>query len=226
MTDGTAIAGADYQATSGTLTWAEGESADKSFTISIVDDNEFEGDETVNIDLASATGAGLGSLRSAVLSIVDDELAVAGTVELSASSYSAGEGDGFITISVTRNGGAKGAVSIDYSTNAGTQRRASIISRRAVLSWSDGDASQMSFQISLTNDSTDENNETLTVMLSNPIGGLGIGNPSTATVTIVDDDTTPMPSSSGGGSGILFVSGLLIFAARRRGRTCSQKCAV
>jgi hypothetical protein len=71
--DGTATAGIDYTTTSGALTFAEGETT-KSFTVSIVDDSEEEGSETVNLTLSNPTGGALlGTPGMAVLTIVDDD---------------------------------------------------------------------------------------------------------------------------------------------------------
>lgn len=70
--DDTAIAGSDYSATSGTLTFADGQTR-KAFTIPINNDSEVETDETVKITLSNVTDASLG--RSlATLTITDDDL--------------------------------------------------------------------------------------------------------------------------------------------------------
>lgn len=71
--NGTAAAGSDYTAASGTLTFAPGETT-KTFTIPIIDDNLREPNETVNIILSNPTnGATLGSQSTAVLTIVNDD---------------------------------------------------------------------------------------------------------------------------------------------------------
>ncbi len=71
ISNGSANAGSDYTATSGTLNFAIGETT-KTFTIPIVDDTLVEGNETVNIRLISPTnGAELGTISTAVLTIVD-----------------------------------------------------------------------------------------------------------------------------------------------------------
>ncbi len=55
--DGTASSGADYVGASGTLVWADGETADKTFTVSTKIDQLVEGSETVNLQLnGDATG--------------------------------------------------------------------------------------------------------------------------------------------------------------------------
>jgi hypothetical protein len=55
--DGTATAGSDYTATSGTLNWGAGDSADKSIVIPITDDATQEGGEQFVVQLSNLTGA-------------------------------------------------------------------------------------------------------------------------------------------------------------------------
>jgi hypothetical protein len=70
--DGTARAGTDYVATSGTLTFNPGEFV-KTFTIPILINPLIKGNETVILNLSAPTnGASLGIPSSAVLVIVDD----------------------------------------------------------------------------------------------------------------------------------------------------------
>ena len=77
--DGSATAGSDYITTNGTVNWADGDGTDKTFTVSIIDDSEVEGDETVNVYLTSPTGgASLGTNDTAVLTITDNDTASGG----------------------------------------------------------------------------------------------------------------------------------------------------
>ena len=69
--DGTGLAGTNYLATSGTLTWTAGDPNPKTFTIGILNDNLAAGNKTVNITLSNVTGAILNDSVSAVLTIVD-----------------------------------------------------------------------------------------------------------------------------------------------------------
>ncbi|NJD59811.1 MAG: hypothetical protein C3F13_18385 [Anaerolineales bacterium] len=70
--DGTATAGTDYTAASGTLTFPAGETS-KVFTVTILSDDKHESTETINITLSSPINAILGSPSSAVLTILDDD---------------------------------------------------------------------------------------------------------------------------------------------------------
>src|SRR5262249_10176354 len=72
--NGTATAGSDYTAVNQTVSFANGDTANKTVSIPILDDHIFEGNETVNIALTNPTGgATLGSPNTAVLTIVDNE---------------------------------------------------------------------------------------------------------------------------------------------------------
>jgi hypothetical protein len=72
--NGTAAAGADYQAVSGTLSWGNGDGAPKSFAITILDDALVEGSETVTVTLSNVSGgAAPGTPQTAQLTIGDDD---------------------------------------------------------------------------------------------------------------------------------------------------------
>lgn len=71
--DGSALAGLDYSPTSGTLSWNDGDSSNRSFTLPILDDDESEGPETVNLALSSPTGGADLGTSAATVTVVDDE---------------------------------------------------------------------------------------------------------------------------------------------------------
>ncbi|MFY9823285.1 MAG: Calx-beta domain-containing protein [Thermoanaerobaculia bacterium] len=54
--DGTATAGQDYTAASGTLSWAAGDETPKTFAVPVTDDTTAEGVETIHLTLSSPTG--------------------------------------------------------------------------------------------------------------------------------------------------------------------------
>lgn len=71
--NGTAVAGTNYQANSGTLTWQDGDAAEKSFDVTIFDNGTEDGDVTVDLSLSNPTGGADLGLSAAILTIVDDE---------------------------------------------------------------------------------------------------------------------------------------------------------
>lgn len=79
--DNTATQPSDYTAASGTLNWADGDAADKTFTVTIADDSTVELTEAFNVTLSNAVTATLGSISSASVSISDnDSVSISGTV--------------------------------------------------------------------------------------------------------------------------------------------------
>jgi hypothetical protein len=72
--NGSALAGTDYTAASGTLSWGDGVTTSQTFQVAIANDSADEADETINLALSGATnGATLGSPATAVLTITDDD---------------------------------------------------------------------------------------------------------------------------------------------------------
>ncbi|MFO0953440.1 MAG: Calx-beta domain-containing protein [Isosphaeraceae bacterium] len=195
--NGTATAGSDYTAVSGDLTWADGDSAPKSFTIPILDDTVTEPNETVNITLSSpAGGATLGSPATSVLTIVDNDPppAPAGTLQFSASTASVNESAGTVVLTVTRLNGSGGAVSVQFATANGTAVAPGDFAATAgTLSWAAGETGSKTITVPIVNDTLVEGNETFTVALSSPAGGATLGTPASVVVTIVDDDVAPPP---------------------------------
>jgi len=117
-------------------------------------------------------------------------IANAGTLNLSASTYSVLESGGAVTVTVTRTSGSSGAVGVSYATSNGTATAGSdYTATSGTLSWADGDSASKTFNVSITDDSTvNEGNETFTVIISSPTGGATLGATSSATVTITDND--------------------------------------
>jgi Zn-dependent metalloprotease len=214
-TNGTATAGSDYIAATGTLNWLDGEVGNKSFTVAISDDDTYEGgNEIVNLQLSSPSGAILGDIPIAALAIIDNDPAP--VIAFSNATYSVSEADGSATITVTRSINSEPTITVNYQATAGTATAGSdFTATSGTLSWADGDGAAKSFTVPLLNDTTHENDETLTLTLSNPTGGASLGTPASATLTIVDDDPVPTGGGGGGAFGWAFLLfGLLLQLVR------------
>jgi hypothetical protein len=72
-TDGSAAEGYDYIATSGTFDFAEGEDS-KTFSVTVIEDGLLEDDETIVLTLSGASGANLGAVPEATLTITDNDM--------------------------------------------------------------------------------------------------------------------------------------------------------
>ncbi len=70
--NGTAMAGADYTAATGTVSFTAGINS-KTFNVPIINDTTREGNETVNLALSAPVGATLAAPSSAALTIVSNE---------------------------------------------------------------------------------------------------------------------------------------------------------
>jgi hypothetical protein len=193
--DGSATQGSDYTSNSGTLTFGPGE-ASKQFSVPIAEDAAVEGDETVNLTLSNPTnGAVLGAPVAAVLTIIDNDTSGgAGSLQFSAASYSEAENAGTATITVTRTGGSTGAVGVSFATSDGSADAGSdYTATSGMLSFATGETTK-TFTVALTDDPSAEPDETVILTLSNPTGGATLGNPASATLTILDTDRGGPPT--------------------------------
>ncbi len=78
--DGTATAGGDYQATSGTLNWPAGDTTERTLSVSVNSDSASEGDETFSIQLSNAGGnAAIDGVDSFQVTLANDAPAVTPT---------------------------------------------------------------------------------------------------------------------------------------------------
>ncbi|MEN8219751.1 MAG: Calx-beta domain-containing protein, partial [Pseudomonadota bacterium] len=189
--DDTAMAWNDYTPTAGTLNWNNGDTSDKTFTVSITDDAIFEGDETFNLTLSNATGgATIGEPSTAVVTIIDDEKPPKGTLQFSSATYNVNETGGTITIPVKRINSKEGDISVMYVTDNGTATAGNDYTPTiGTLNWNNGDTSDKTFTVTIIDDAIFEGDETFKLMLSNATGGATIGEPSTAVVTIIDNES-------------------------------------
>ena len=180
---GNATAGTDYTATSGTLTFNPGQSS-ATFNISLFDNHQIGSDKTVNITLSNPThGATLGTPSTATLTIKNTN---SPTLQFGTDSYSVNEGDGSVTITVTRNtalatstivyatGGGSGVPGVDYQPTSGT------------LTFSPGQTSQ-TFTIPILDAGRVSGSQTVGLTLSG-VTGAQLGAPGVATLTINDND--------------------------------------
>jgi len=203
-TSGTAVAGIDFTATSGTLTWSAGDGSARQVAIPISDTAPFSGSRSFGFVLSSPTGDGsVSTPATATLTIFGNAAAAgtAGAFAFSAASYSVGQAAGTVSLTVHRGGGAAGAVTVDYATASGTASAgAQFTTTGGTLVWADGDATDRSVTVPVSNATPFSGTKSFSVTLTNATGGASLGSPASATVTIA-------------GSGGVAKPGTLAFAA-------------
>lgn len=182
--NGTALAGQDYTATSGTLVFGANELT-KTISIPISNDFAAEGNEAFAIQLSNPSGgATLGAAANATLNIVDDE----NSVSLAAAAYTVSEASRSVAITVVRSGSLSSAVSVQFATQNGTAGSPGDFGGTNFSLTFAAKISSRTVVIPIINDSAVEGGETFSVVLSNPQGGAQLGSIANATVTITDDD--------------------------------------
>ncbi len=185
--DGTALAGSDYQATSGTVPIAPGVLA-ATITVPVTGDALDEPDETFYVNISTTT-TGIGVTDPQGLGgIVDNDNAP--TISIAAAEVSEGDA-GLTALSFTASLSAPSgrATAATYSTGGpGTATPALDYQSvsGATVAFAPGEVTQ-TIEVQVIGDITPEPDETLTVTLSN-LTDLGPGSPMTAAGTIFDDD--------------------------------------
>lgn len=116
--NGTGTSGSEYTATSGTLSFAAGETS-KTFSVAVNDDSQNDGSKTFNLALSAPTGgASIGVVGTATVSITDNETVTvgSGSLKFSKSTYSVVESSGNAVLTVLRVGRVTDTISVNYST--------------------------------------------------------------------------------------------------------------
>ena len=195
-------AGVDEVNATGTLSWADGDSSDKTFAVTICDDSLNEPDETAGLALSSVTGlATLGSQTTATLDITDNDPG-GGVIEFETALFAVAErGSQRSGIAVRRTGDTTRAATVEYTTGDGSiqsvavpcsattgaaLQRCDYTHTAGTISFAAGETLK-TFSVPVNDDSYVEGPETTTLVLSNPGGGAVLGAQSSSTLQIDDD---------------------------------------
>ncbi|HWS89121.1 MAG TPA: NF038122 family metalloprotease [Pyrinomonadaceae bacterium] len=190
VTGGTAVPGADFVETTGTVNFAGGDLW-KVVTLKVNDDTARESSETVVLTLTSASGGSVvGAPSAAVLTILDDDDFPPNSVRISgAATQAVAEGGGHVEITVTRSGDTSQAASVDYRTADGTALGTRDYTfAGGTLDFAAGEATK-TFAVLVTEDVYVEGEERFTVALSNPSRTTLDASQTSIQVAVQDDDT-------------------------------------
>ncbi len=139
--------------------------------------------------LFQAADAADGSLVEAAIDDVRVEVLpnAPGVLQVASTGVNLDESAGSATMTIVRNAGRTGVVTVDYQTVAGSATADDFTSVSGTLTFAAGQ-SEATVDIPITDDAEEEPLESFTLQLLNPGGGAVLGADDSGTVTIVDND--------------------------------------
>ena len=215
---GAALAGFDYVATNGTLTFGFGQT-NATILVPIINDTVPEPEEVFTVSLSNATGgAALGAASIHQVHVQDNDPVQRGAFRFQFGSYRVSESGSPIVVNVLRVGGTNGPVAVDFATGGpGTAQPGSdFVATNGTLSFGDTESIK-TFTVQLLPDAINEGAESFSIALSNPAGGATLTNPAVTSVTLNDgvqtllacDEPSLRAAVSVGGKVVLTCDGVI-----------------
>jgi hypothetical protein len=211
--DGTAHQPTDYTATSGNLTWAAGDTTDKTFTVSFNNITTTDPFRTVNLTLSDAGGNPIAPVfpTTGTTATAQINYLQAGNVSIDSGSYSVDEAAGTVAITIDRSG-TSAAMSQPASVTLTTVNGVPYVNGSLQMPddaqagrdfGTAGNSTAPSFVVNFTGTTSLTQQVTINVpildvktfagsrffsaSLTNPSNGTGLGTTSQTTVTVTDD---------------------------------------
>lgn len=182
--DGTATAGDDYEAVSGRLSWAAGETGERTFAIPVPDDGADEPNESVLLLLSAPSNCVVEGAAGAATIVDDDGLP---TVQFVSSGSSGDESRTSVSIAVAVTPVSGLDVSVQFAAIGGTASDISdyVLAPGSVTIAAGSPGTNIT--LTVLDDTEYEADETVTVALSAPSNAL-TGFRTNWTYTIIDRD--------------------------------------
>ena len=193
--NGTALAGSDYTANSGTLSFAAGETQ-KQIVVQMIGDTVAEAAETLTVGLSNPVNAAIQTgTATGTIQHDDGNLPLLNIDDQSITEGNAGTQT--MTFNVTLSAASAQNVTVSYATQDGTAVAAGTlatggkdyVAKSGTLTFAPGELSK-TIAITIDGDVANEADETFSVVLSNPSTTAQIQN-GTGTGTILNDDAVP-----------------------------------
>ncbi|MEK7415691.1 MAG: Calx-beta domain-containing protein, partial [Planctomycetota bacterium] len=220
----------DVTPSSGTVTWANLDSADKTINVPLIDDGNPGPDRTFIVQLASPTGGSVldvGSALDAVtITLIEADVNTAGIIACAHASQTTLRSATTADVIIQRSGGSTGAISVNYHTVANTALNGvDFAPTYGTLIWTNGDSANKTISVPLLSVSSGLPDTLFTVHLDQPAGGADLGQTDDV-ITLTDppapgsSSTTGPPSASGSGGCGGSIAGVLLLcmAGFRSGR--------
>ncbi|HWF88266.1 MAG TPA: Calx-beta domain-containing protein [Pyrinomonadaceae bacterium] len=217
--NGTATAGNDYVAASGTLT-IQALATSATINIPINGDTTVEPDETFTVALSNPKNISSLFTTNVTVTIANDDA----TLQLSNNAFSVNESAGQAPVTVTRIGDTSRAASVQFATtdaaglqsctvaNGKASERCDYGTAVGTVRFAIGETTK-TFFIPIVDDALVEGDETFTVNVSGPSAAT-LGSTTVATITIVDNDSTPATQNPADGVNFFVTQQYIDFLGR------------
>ena len=181
---------ADYSGVPASVSFGSSET-EKTFTFSATQDSDDDDGESVKLGFGSLpTGVSEGSPSETTVSITDDDVAAV-TVSYGAAAYSVTEGGSAATVTVELSADPERTITIPISVmHNGGATSADYSGVPSSVTFTSGDTSE-SFVVMATDDSVDDDGESLTLDFGSLPTGVSEGSPASAIISILDNDSSP-----------------------------------
>jgi Calx-beta domain len=187
--DGSATAPGDYTTAAGTVSIPAG-STSATFSVPVVGDTLYEGNETFSVALSGPVNATLGAAIATGTILDDDAALVLSVADVSVPEGNSGTKAMVFTVTASQAGGLP--MSVGYTTSDGTASApGDYLATTGTVTIPPGQTSA-TFTVLVVGDQLYEQDESFTLSLSGPVNATL--DAATATGTIVDDDAPPAVS--------------------------------
>lgn len=186
--NGSATAGSDYVAASGTATFAPGSSS-TVVNVTVNGDTAFEVDESFELNLSGPANASLADAQAIGSITNDDALPSFSIADVSIAEGNSGSTN--VSVTVTASVASANTMTVAFSTADGTATTAGLdyVAASGTLTFAPGVLTQ-TITVSITGDTDTETNETFTVNLGSPVNATVLDGQ--GVVTITNDDGAPI----------------------------------
>jgi len=195
--NGSATAGSDYTAASGTLTFPKG-STTQTLAVTVTGDSAVEPDETFTLNLTSPVNATLAR-ATAVGTILNDDVAVIppppvlSVNDVAIIEGNSGTGSLLFTVQLSQADN-QNIIAVNYATANGSAMAGSdYTAASGTLTFPMGSTTQ-TVAVTIMGDTAAETDETFSLNLTNPVNATIAR--ATAVGTILNDDVAPEPSGA------------------------------
>ena len=181
--DDTAVAGEDYQTTTGTLTFAPGEMS-STVEIPLVGDDVYEADEAFTVELTNPDGITLANNTATVEIANDDQLP-----QITVANVEVVEANDTAEFTLSLGNASSFPVTVDYATVDGSALGGEDYQASSGILTFEPEEMSKTIAVELIDDSIYELTEAFTLNLSNPSQATIAS--ASAKATIVDNDELP-----------------------------------